>query len=153
MKVFFKECPLLTNHPEIVHILHTNHHCIFRNCKFLPVWDKKEASFLRIYHKWIFVKKTLNRFITVYRKSRTGTDHNKFGVSCLRSHCGTGIWSIYFEKAITLILIYKKSFQRLSITGTIWFSWATWYNQQQTFCQQLIKQLTVQPRPGNQFTG
>ena len=86
LKILFKEYSLLTNHPEVLHILDTNHHHILRNCKTHPIGDKEEASLLRIYHERLPVKKTHNRFIAVHREPWARTNHNEFGVSGFRGH-------------------------------------------------------------------
>ena len=37
LKIFFKECSLLANHPKVFHILNAHHNHVFRNGKPLPV--------------------------------------------------------------------------------------------------------------------
>ena len=86
MKVFFKECPLPTYHPEILHILNTHHDHVLRYGEPLPFGDKQETAFLRIHRKRLSAKGALHRLLAVHRESRARPHGDKLGVSCHGSH-------------------------------------------------------------------
>ena len=52
----FKQCSLLANHTKILHILYSYDYDILGNRERLPIRNKHETSFLRIYYHFTAIQ-------------------------------------------------------------------------------------------------